>query len=187
MVVTLTLAGLWGAGVVQDLKKRELSLVVLVLVTVLSLLGQPWPWWVLSGLVLVWPWREWAWCLGPPAVFVGIVVGDPAPGLALALGVTAWANSWWGGADGILLLALALRHGLAGVIVGAVSLVVIGLALMVFRRRSAWSLLATLPDFLARRPLVDGEIPAETEMPAAAALAVAGLAMEVITLWQMYG
>jgi Flp pilus assembly protein protease CpaA len=100
--------------------------------------------------------------------------------VALATGIVAWALSWWGGADGIALLALALRHGLPGTMAGALAAAAMGVALMLRRKRSPWRLAAAVSDVLALKPT--GEIPADAEMPAAAALAVGGLTMEVITL-----
>ena len=109
--------------------------------------------------------------------------------MALTAGTTAWALAWWGGADGIVLLALALRCGMAGLVAGSLAAVAMGLALMVVRRRSLQNLLAAVPGVLALRQAraFDEGIPARMEMPAAAALAVAGMIVEVIRLWQMCG
>ena len=49
-------------------------------------------------------------------------LANPAVILAMVAGVTAWALSWWGGADGIALLVLALRGGMLGLIAGALLL-----------------------------------------------------------------
>jgi hypothetical protein len=65
---------------------------------------------------------------------------------------------------------------------GMLALVVMGVTLMAARRRSLWGILGALPGFLAFRT-ADGEIPAGSEMPAAAALGVAGILMEVTILW----
>ena len=187
IAVNLLAAGLWAAVVVQDLRERKVSLVVLVALVFLSLLGHSWPWWVLSAIGLVWPWRRRAWCLAPPAIALGVLTDEPVPSLALAPGITAWALGWWGGADTIVLLALALRHGLAGLLAGVLSAVVLGVTLMVVRKQPiAWNLLVALPGLLGQRAL-DPEVPAAKEMPAAAALGLAGLAMEVtLTLGRVF-
>jgi hypothetical protein len=188
VAVCLGMSVLWTVTIVQDLIRREISAVFLAGLAVLSLLERAWPWWALAGLMLLWPlrWRRQALMLAPVAVTAGLATGEQAPALALAAGSVAWALSWWGGADGIALLALAFRHGMAGLVAGALAAVLVGLALMMVRRRPLRGLLAAVPDALVMGQ-VKGEIPPEAEMPAAAALGVAGLVMEVIELWQMFG
>ncbi|MCP4591617.1 MAG: hypothetical protein GY842_12825 [bacterium] len=181
--LALLTSGLWIVAAVQDLRRRELSAFVLVALTALSLPGRAWPWWALAAAALLWPlrWRRRAMLLAPLALVVGLATGEPEPGVALATGIVAWALSWWGGADGIALLALALRHGLPGMIAGALFAATMGIALMLRRRRPLWRLAAAVSDVLTLRQQT-GEIPADAEMPAATALAVGGLTMEVITL-----
>ena len=113
-----------------------------------------------------------------------------APALALAVGIAAWSLGWWGAADSVVLIVLGMRYGMAGLLVGAVVSAGSALALMAIRRRSLWRLFAIVGNVVVTRklpsllPAEEGEgdvIPAEAEMPAAAALAAAGLAMEVIT------
>jgi hypothetical protein len=174
---------LWIKAIWQDLARRELSVSVLVGLTFLALVGRPWPWWLAAALALAWPWRRWAGLLALAALAAGAATGDRAPVIALATGATAWSLGWWGGADAILMLALALRHGLVGLMGGCLGLVVMGTWLMVRRGRPLRHLLAALPDVVAQRP-VEAEIPDEAEMPAAVALAAAGLVMEGALLCQ---
>jgi hypothetical protein len=50
---------------------------------------------------------------------------------------------------------------------------------MAVRRRSLIGVLSTLPEAISLQPRESIEIPIEAEMPAAAALAVAGLVLEI--------
>ncbi len=181
IVLSLTVSALWIATLAQDLARREISLVVLIALAVASLVGHTWPWWLITGLARLWPSRERALLLVPCAMALGALTGEYAPAIAMVAGITAWALSWWGGADGIALLALALRGGMLGLVIGAVVSALLGIVLMVVRRRSLMGLLAAVPGILALRA-EDEDIPAETEMPAAAALAVGGLVVEALIL-----
>jgi Na+-transporting NADH:ubiquinone oxidoreductase subunit NqrB len=73
--------------------------------------------------------------------------------------------------------------------VGTVAVALAGLALMAIRRRSLRRLAAFVLGALIERRLPSlleqgvGAIPAEAEMPAAAVLAVCGLALEGLRLW----
>jgi hypothetical protein len=185
-VVGLTM-GLWVLIIVQDLLWREVSVVALVALTLLSLLGRPWYWWPLAGAALVCPRRASALALPPAAVAAGVLAGPEgwAAALAVAAGAVAWSLGWWGGADAVALMALGLRHGSEGLMLGAVVTAMAGLGLMVVRERSLWDLVAAAGDVVKRTPL-EGEIPSEAEMPAAAVLGVVGVMMEVVTLWMMY-
>ena len=187
-LICIAVAGLWIATVVQDLTRREVSLFVLTSLVAVSLPGHRWFWWALASLALLWPWQQrHALLLAPIAVVVGAITGEPVPALALAVGGVGWALHWWGGADGIVLLALALRHGQEGMLVGIVVAVALGIVLTVARRRSLLGFLDAMAGILTRRAL-DEEIPLESEIPAAAALAAGGLAMEVNWLWTtMFG
>ena len=70
---------------------------------------------------------------------------------------------------------------------GIVVAVALGIVLTVARRRSLLGFLDAATGILTQRVL-DEEIPLESEIPAAAALAVGGLAMEVNWLWTtMFG
>jgi hypothetical protein len=189
---SIALFGLWVLVVVQDLTQREVSVVALTGLTLLALPGQPWPWWLLTGVALLWPWRRNGLALPPVMLAVGMLAGAEgwAPALALAVGIAAWSLGWWGAADSVVLIVLGMRYGMAGLLVGAVASAGAALALMAIRRRSLWRLPAIvgnvivtrrLPSLLPAEKGMEDVIPAEAEMPAAAALAAAGLAMEVIT------
>jgi len=186
VVETLTiLAGLcWLVTVIHDVKSREVPTLFLAGLALVSLIGRAWPWWVLTALALLWPSRQRSRSivLAPIAVVVGLVTGEPFVAMALVMGSVGWALRWWGGADGIVLLALALRHGREGLYVGLVFAVVVGLFLMIARKRSGWEFVTAASGILSRRVL-DENVPPESEMPAAAALAAGGLTMEVIELW----
>ncbi len=190
MVETPTiLAGLcWLVTVIHDVKSREVPTLFLAGLALVALLGRAWPWWVLTGLALLWPprWRGYALLLTPAALVTGAITGEPVIATALTVGSIGWALKWWGGADGIVLLALALRHGYEGMLVGVIVTVALGIVLTVVRRRSPLGFVDAATGILTQRVL-DEDIPPESEIPAAAALAAGGLAMEVSELWTMFG
>ncbi len=179
--------GLWAVIIVQDVLWREVSVVALVALTLLSLRGRPWYWWPLAGAALVCPRRASALALPPAAVVAGVLAGPEgwAAALAVAAGAVAWSLGWWGGGDAVALMALGLRHGSEGLMVSAVVTALAGLGLMVVRERSLWGLLAAAGDVVKRTPL-EGEIPSEAEMPAAAVLGVVGVMMEAMSLWTIH-
>jgi hypothetical protein len=170
---------LWLAAMVEDLRRRHVPILVLLALMVSALSDQAWPWWVVTGAMLLWPSRRSALVLVPIALGVGVVTNSSAPAMAIAAGSAAWALGWWGGADSIALAALGLRHGLIGLIVGAIATAIAGLAVMLRRRRAFVGLLSVLPEAIGLQARDSVEIPAEAEMPAAAALAVAGLVLEI--------
>jgi hypothetical protein len=189
---SIALFGLWVVIVVQDLTERRVSVLALAGLTLLALPGQPWPWWVLTWVAMLWPWRRNGLALPPVMLAVGILAGAEgwAPALALAVGIAAWSLGWWGAADSVVLIVLGMRYGMAGLLVGAAVSAGAALMLMMIRGRSLRGLFAIVGNVLVTRQLPSllpdekGEedvIPADAEMPAAAALAAAGLAMEVIT------
>ena len=184
------LAGLcWLVTIIHDVKSRKVSTLVLAGLALVALLGQEWPWWVLTGLALLWPlrWRRYALLLVPTALVTGVIMGEPVIATALVVGSIGWALKWWGGADGIVLLALALRHGYEGILAGVIITVALGIVLTVARRRSPLGFVDAATGILTQRVL-DEDIPPESEIPAAAALATGGLAMEVSKLWTiMFG
>jgi len=178
-VVASVLGALWSAAVVGDLRHRRVSLGVVLGLIGLSLIGQPWPWWVVTGALVLWPGRRSIGVLAPVALGVGVVLNAPSQGLVLAVAALAWGLNWWGGADSIALVALGLRHGVSGLIAGTLAVTLTGVLIMAVRRRSLRGVLSTLPEALSLQPRDTVEIPIDAEMPAAAALAVAGLVLEI--------
>ena len=186
-IAVAAIAGvLWGTCAVQDLRSRRVSLVVLAALGAVAVSSRSWPWWTVTIAALLWPWRSNAWLLAAPACVVGLITAASAPALGLAAGATAWALGWWGGADAIVLLALCLRHDEVGLIGGAMAALSTGLSILLLRRQSVLRILNAAPRFIARLP-TDRSVPTASEMPAAAAMAFAGLIMEVATIWQKCG
>lgn len=169
-------------ALVADLRRREVPLPVLAGLGFLALIGRPWPWWVATAAAFLVPRGEWAIYILPLPVLAGVLTGEGAPAIALVAGLVAWAFRWWGGADAALLSVLALRHGVAGLWVGAGALAVGGLAVLALRKRSAVSVLAAALGLLSGKVVAEGDIPAESEFPAAAALAAAGVVLEILAL-----
>ena len=149
--LSLATAGLWIAAAVQDLRHREVSLFVLAALMVIALHGHPWPWWVLAVAALFWPARQRSrsLTLAPIAVAVGVVTNELAPAVALAGGIVGWGLGWWGGADGIILFALALRYGLPGLAAGVIASGVAAVGSMMLRRQSVWRVVAAASNALA--------------------------------------
>ena len=182
MITSLLIIPLWLAVLIADLRYRRVPAVVLAALTLVSLFNWPWPWWFIAGAVLLWPWRRASIWLAPIALVVGVLTNEPVVAAAIAAGCVGWALGWWGGADGIVLLALALRGDWPGLIGGAAAVLIAGLALMLIRRRPMSGVLIVLPQ-IARLELLDtGEIPVESEMPGAAMLAVVGIVLEAARL-----
>ena len=179
---SVALGTLWIVTLISDLRHRRIAIPVLLALAGLALIGQTWPWWLLTGAMLLWPSRRSAIMLAPIAIGVGVVTNSSAPGMAIAAGSVAWALGWWGGADSIALAALGLRHGLIGVLVGASAVSIAGLLVMLRRRRAFIGLLTVIPEAIALQARDSAEIPAEAELPAAAALAVPGLVLSIYNL-----
>lgn len=173
---SMILMALWFVTLSGDLRHRRVPMPVLLALVILSLIDQVWPWWLLTGAMLLWPSRRSAIMLAPVAIGVGVVTNSPAPAMAIAAGSVAWALGWWGGADSIALAALGLRHGLIGLIVGALATAVAGLLIMLIRamphaplerewltrcRRALVGLLSVLPEAIALQARDAAEIPAE--------------------------
>jgi hypothetical protein len=182
IVRSITLGVLWMVVLIGDLRRRRIPIPVLLALMILSLIGQAWPWWLLASGMLLWPSRRSAIILAPVALGIGVVTNSPAPAMAIAAGSAAWALGWWGGADSIALAALGLWHGLIGLIVGAIATAIAGLAIMVIRKRAFIGLLSVLPEAISLQARDSVEIPAEAEMPAAAALAVPGMLLSAYPL-----
>ena len=180
MLPSLLLLPLWLAVLIADLRYRRVPAVVLAALTLVSLFNWPWPWWLMAGVVLLWPWRRSAIWIAPIALVVGMLTNEPAVAAAIAAGCVGWALGWWGGADGIVLLTLALRGDWPGLIGGAIAILIAGLVLMFFRRRPMSGVLIVLPQIVRLEALDTSEIPDASEMPGAAVLAVAGMVGEVL-------
>ncbi len=178
-VQSVLIGALWLVVLAGDLRRRRVPLGVLLALILLSLIGQAWPWWVLTGALVLGSGRGSIVGIVPLTIGVGVVSGEPIQALVLAAGALAWGLNWWGGADSIALVALGLRHGVSGLIAGTLAVTLTGVLIMAVRSRSLRGVLATLPEALSLQPRDTVEIPIDAEMPAAAALAVAGLVLEI--------
>ena len=96
--------------------------------------------------------------------------------------VWAWAMKWWAGADAIVLAALTLRSGWAGLVAGLVAVLVAAVILFMKRRQSPTMLLLALNEAVRVQSRDTVVIPAESELPAAAGLAVAGIGLNLVWL-----
>ena len=177
------IVGCWLMAAWQDLRKREIALVPLVVLALVGLPGHSILWWIVVSVTFFWRWEPQSSLVMVPLVFVvGWVTQAYAPTMALVGGLTAWALGWWGGADGVLLTALALRYDRPGLVAGAVGTAVFGVVFLLARRRLI-SLVPALTDVLAARPVErTGPGSPHTEMPAATALAATGVVLELIHL-----
>lgn len=173
----------WLVVAWQDLRRREIGLPPLILLSLLALWGYTPLWWIVVGVTFFWRWdRQGSLILLPLVFVVGWITQEYAPTIALVGGLTAWALGWWGGADGVLLTVLALRHRLFGLLAGAVVTALFGLAFLVARRKLL-TLIPALADVLAARPVdLTGPGSPQNEMPAATALAAAGVVLEIVLL-----
>lgn len=180
LIVSLFTMGLWLTVLISDLRLRRVPIPLTLLLLLISLINQPWPWWILTVLLFSWP-RLWAAWIMFPAAMLGWLTNDPTPAIAATLGAIAWGNRWWGGADSLALLALALQFGLTGLLLGALVTCVAGVIVMLKRRRSFDVLLSVFEDVMQLRA-ISAEIPADAELPAAAALAMAGIALNVVSI-----
>ncbi len=181
MLYPLLILLLWFLVVVSDLRRRRVPIPLTLALLVLSLLGQPWPWWALTALLLVWPKPRSTWFFWPAAM-LGWLTNDPSPAIAATIGMIAWGNRWWGGADSLALLALTLQFGLTGMLLGALATCVAGVIVMMKQRRSFNALLPALEDVTQLRA-APPEIPTDAELPAAAALAMAGILLSLTRLF----
>jgi hypothetical protein len=177
MIVSLLILLLWLLVLISDLRRRRVPVPLTLALLLFSLLGQPWPWWALTLLLLVWPRHLAAWFLFPAAM-LGWLTNDPTPAIVATISAIAWGNRWWGGADSLALLALTLQFGLAGLLLGTLATCAAGVVVMLKRRRSFNLLLPALQDVTQLRE-GPAKIPANAELPAAAALAVAGIVLAV--------
>ena len=180
--LSVLLIGVYAMVAWQDLRRREIDLLPLLVLAIAGLVGHTAWWWIFLVILYAWPWRKETATLLIPALFViGWVTGELAPVLALTAGILAWSLGWWGGADRVLLATLSLRYGLVGLVVGATTSALFGV-LFLLARRQLLRLVPALTDVLAARNVVDLAAPpgsTDTEMPAATALGAAGLILEV--------
>lgn len=185
-VPPLILTGLWLVVLISDLRQRRVAIPVLVALLIVSLIGRPWPWWLITGAMVLTP-RRWLVSLAPISLGVGLLTNDLASGLATAFGIWAWRMNWWAGADAIVLVALTLSAGWVGLVMGLVTVLVTAVVVFLKRRQSPATLLLALNEAVRIQPRLEAEIPPESELPAAAALAVAGIALEVAQLLTSIG
>ena len=182
LVLSLALGAAYSLVAWQDLRRREIGLWAPLLICALSLLTRAPVWWASVGVSVWWPWRkETALLLLPVIIVAGWATGDLAPALSLTSGLAAWAWGWWGGVDAALLAALALRYDAAGMVGGSVTMAVFGIAVLIARRQLL-TLLPAMTDVLAAQPVAPDLTPAGRaahEMPAATALAAAGVVLEL--------
>lgn len=184
LLLSGAISACWLIVAWQDLRKREIALAPLIVLAVVGLPGHAYLWWLVVGVTFFWRWEPQRSLVIIPLVFiVGWVTWEYAPTMALVGGLIAWALGWWGGADGVLLTALALRYDLSGLVAGAVVTAVFGLVFLTARRKLL-ALVPALADVLAARPVkLIGPGSPYTEMPAATALAAAGVVLELIQLF----
>ena len=181
ILFSIVLLGLWSAVLITDLRTRRIPIPVLLILTVAVLIGHAWPWWLLAVIALGWPFQpRTAVILVPVAITIGVLTAEPVIGIGLAIGVLAWSLNWWGGADAVALLVLALRSGSAGVLGAGAACLLVSLLIMLRRRRSLSGLRLILVEAVALEPQAAGAIPSEAELPAAAVLAVVGMALEIM-------
>ena len=181
--LSMVIIGCWLMVAWQDLRKREIALVPLIVLALVGLPGHSILWWLVVSVTFLWRWEPQSSLVMVPLIFiVGWVTQEYAPTMALTGGLIAWALGWWGGADGVMLTALALRYNLTGLVAGAVVTAVFGLFFL-WSRRKLLSLVPALADVLAARPVDHiGPGSPHNEMPAATALAAAGVILELIPL-----
>lgn len=180
-VPPLISTGLWLVVLISDLHQRRVAIPVLVALLIVSLVGRPWPWWLITGAMILTP-RRWLISLIPISLGVGLLTNDLASGLAMAFGIWAWIMNWWAGADAIGLMALTLSAGWVGLVMGLVTVLVTAVVVFLKRRQSPATLLLALGEAVRIQPRLETEMPAESELPAAVALAVVGIVLEVAQL-----
>lgn len=187
-LLAVLLCGCYALVAWQDLRRREIDLLPLLVLAAGGLLGHSVWWWLLIVVLYAWPWRKETATLLVPLLFViGWATGEFAPVLALTAGILAWALGWWGGADSVLLATLALRYGLSGLLAGTATAAVFGVIFLIARRQLA-RLLPAMTEVLTARQVVDLTLPPggpDTEMPAATALSAAGIILEVLFVFQI--
>jgi Flp pilus assembly protein protease CpaA len=179
-VVAAGLSGAYLTAAWQDLRRRTLSLLPLLLLTLVAVGGHSVLWWVLVGVTLAWPGRPQTLTALLPVLFVvGWATGEVAPVLALTAGILAFALQWWGGADSALLAILALRYGWFGLLAGAVTSVVFGLLFLAARRQLSRLRPVVAAMLAAQTVFIAGPGNPASELPAAVPLACVGVILEL--------
>jgi hypothetical protein len=181
LIGALIVTGLWLAVLIDDLRYRRVAVLVLLALLIVSLIGCPWPWWLITGAMILLP-RRWIMSLVPIGLGASLLLNNLAPGMAVVVGSWAWAMKWWAGADAIVLVALTLRAGWAGLATALVTVLVTAIIVFLKRRQSPATLLLALDEAVRIQPRLETEIPTESELPVAAVLAVAGIMLEVVQL-----
>lgn len=181
MIISLLILFCWVLVLISDLRWRRVPIPLTLTLLLLSLLDQPWPSWALTILLIFWPRQLAAWFMFPAAL-LGWLTNDPTPAIAATMGMIAWGNRWWGGADSLTLLALILQFGSTGMLLGALATCAAGVVVMLKRRRAFNALLLAFEDVTQLR-MAPAEIPATAELPAAAALAIAGILLNLTRLF----
>jgi hypothetical protein len=181
LLFSLVFIGLWLAVLIGDLRYRRVAIPVLLASLVVSLIGRPWPWWLITGAMILLP-RRWIMSLVPIGLGAGLLLNDLVPGMAVAVGSWAWAMKWWAGADAIVLVALTLPAGWVGLVMGLVAVLVTAVVLFLKRRQSPASLLLALNEAVRMQSRDTVAIPAESELPAAAVFAVTGIGLNLVGL-----
>ncbi len=184
LLLLLASLGLWLAVLVSDLRYRRVAIPVLLALVSVSLIGCPWLWWIVTSAMILLP-RRWIVSLAPLGLGTGLVLGDLAPGVAVALGIWAWSMKWWAGADAIVLVALTLRSGWAGLVAGLVALWVTSVVLFLKRRQAPATLLLAFDEAARGQARATAAIPVESGLPAAAVLAVVGIGLNLVRLFEM--
>lgn len=177
-VPPLVLTSLWLVVLYSDLRYRRVAIPVLLALLIVSLIGCPWPWWIVAFAMILLP-RQWIISLAPLSLGVGLLLNDLAPGVAVALGIWAWTMKWWAGADAIALVALTLRSGWAGLVSSLIAMLVAAVVFFVKQRQPPATLLLALAEAIHVQPRAAVAIPVESGLPAAAVLAVVGIGLNL--------
>ncbi len=185
-LLAIALSVLWLAVLYSDLRYRRVTIPVLLALLIVSLIGRPWPWWLITGAMILLP-RRWTISLVPIGLGAGLLLNDLAPGMAIVVGIWAWVMKWWAGADAIVLVALTLRSGWAGLVAGLAVMLVAAVVLFLKRRQSPATLLLALHEAVHVQSRDTVVIPTESELPAAAVLAVVGIGLDLVWLFEVLG
>lgn len=181
LFLLLVSSGLWVTVLYSDSRFRRVAIPVLLALLIVSLIGRPWPWWIVTFALILLP-RQWIISLALIGLGIGLLLNDLALGVAITLGLWAWSMRWWAGADAIVLVALTLRAGWAGLVAGLVAMLVVAVALFLKRRQPQAALLLAFNEATHMQPRATATIPVESGLPAAAVLAVVGIGLNLVQL-----